>query len=43
MEKIKGTGFPSYAIIDKNGKIAKVEYPIDRKELIQQIEVTLKK
>lgn len=43
MAKIKGSGFPSYAIIDKNGKIAKVEYPIDRKELIQQIEETLKK
>lgn len=43
MKEIKGAGFPSYAIIDKNGKIAKVEYPIDRKELIQQIEATLKK
>lgn len=43
MEKVKGSSFPSYAIIDKNGKIAKVEYPIDRKELIQQIEMTLKK
>lgn len=43
MEKIKGSGFPSYAIIDKNGKITKVEYPIDRELLIQQIEATLKK
>lgn len=43
MEKIKGSSFPSYAIIDKNGKIAKVEYPIDREVLIQQIEGILKK
>jgi thiol-disulfide isomerase/thioredoxin len=43
MKKIKGSGYPSYAIIDKNGNIAKVEYPIDREILIQQIEETLKK
>lgn len=43
MAKIKGSGFPSYAIIDRNGTIVKVEYPIDREELIQQIEMTLKK
>ena len=43
MEKVKGSGFPSYAIIDKNGKIEKIEYPIDREILIQQIETTLKR
>ncbi len=43
MGKIKGASFPSYAMIDKTGKIIKVEYPIDRKELIQQIEATLKR
>ncbi len=43
MEKVKGAGFPSYAIIDKNGKIARVEYPINREILIQQIEETLKR
>lgn len=43
MEKINGSSFPSYAIIDKTGKIAKVEYPINRDELIEQIETTLKK
>ncbi|GAB3517163.1 hypothetical protein GCM10027442_36040 [Emticicia fontis] len=43
MRKVKGDGFPSYAIIDKYGKVepSKAGYPLDRNVLIEQIEEAL--
>jgi thiol-disulfide isomerase/thioredoxin len=45
MSKIKGEGYPTYAIIDKNGNVelSKAGYPMDRDTLIKQIEEVLKK
>ena len=45
MDKIKGNGYPTYAIIDKYGNIelSRAGYPMDRNILIQQLEEALKK
>lgn len=45
MSKIKGTGYPTYAIIDKYGNVAlsKAGYPMDREKLIAQLEEALLK
>lgn len=45
MKNIKGTGYPTYAIIDKYGKVelSKTQSPIQRDALIQQIEEALKR
>ncbi len=45
MRKVKGSGYPTYAIIDKNGKVEPsiAGYPMDRNLLIQQIEEVLKR
>ncbi|RYY61188.1 MAG: TlpA family protein disulfide reductase, partial [Chitinophagaceae bacterium] len=43
MGKIKGNGYPTYAIIDKDGKVelSAAGYPMDREALIRQIESVL--
>lgn len=43
MEKINGNSYPTYAIIDKYGKVelSRANYPMDRNILIQQIEEVL--
>ena len=45
MSKIKGTGYPTYAIIDKYGNVelSKAGYPMDRQKLITQLEEALQK
>ncbi len=45
MRKVKGSGYPTYAIIDKNGKVelSSAGYPMDRDMLIKQIEEVLKR
>lgn len=45
MQNIKGTGYPTYAIIDKYGKVIPSEagYPMNRNILIQQIEEVLRR
>ncbi len=44
MAKLKGTGYPTYAIIHKDGtyELSKAGYPMDRQKLIEQIEESLK-
>lgn len=44
MNKIGGTGFPTYAIIKPDGsfELSKAGYPMNRQKLIEQIEGTLK-
>ncbi|WP_259014120.1 TlpA family protein disulfide reductase [Emticicia fluvialis] len=43
MKKLRGTGFPTYAIIDKYGKIetSKAGFPMNRDILIKQVEEAL--
>ena len=45
MRKVKGVGYPTYAIIDKYGKVelSKAGYPMDREVLITQLEEALKR
>ncbi len=45
MGKLKGNGYPTYAIIHKDGtyELSKAGYPMDRQKLIEQIEEALKK
>lgn len=45
MAKIKGKGYPTYAIIDKYGNVelSGAGYPMDREKLIKQLEETLEK
>ena len=45
MRKVKGVGYPTYAIIDKYGKVelSKAGYPMDREVLINQLEEALKR
>jgi thiol-disulfide isomerase/thioredoxin len=45
MGKLKGSGYPTYAIIHKDGtyELSKAGYPMDRQKLIEQIEEVLKK
>jgi thiol-disulfide isomerase/thioredoxin len=44
MEKIKGTGYPTYIVIDKHGhaELSRAGYPMDRNLLIRQLEEALK-
>ncbi|HTG55095.1 MAG TPA: TlpA disulfide reductase family protein, partial [Niabella sp.] len=43
MSTVKGTGYPTYVIIKKDGsfELSKAGYPMDRKKLIRQIEDAL--
>lgn len=44
MEILKGEGYPTYAVIHKDGsfELSKAGYPMDRQKLIEQIEEALK-
>jgi thiol-disulfide isomerase/thioredoxin len=44
MEILKGEGYPTYAVIHKDGsfELSKAGYPMDRQKLIEQIEAALK-
>lgn len=44
MSKLKGTGYPTYAIIHRDGsfELSKAGYPMNREKMIEQIEQALK-